>query len=150
MLSLAELRRAAAWLDRARRGARLDKIVQTEGGELALQLAGSEALPPGDRLNLLLCARPGVARVSAVAKLPGAPDTPPQLAQWLRAHLDGARLRGVALEGADRQLRLRFETREERASVLLSLLGPRSNVYAIGAVKRIDVAPRAAQQRLCA
>ena len=142
MLSLAELRRAAALLDRTRRGARVEKIVQTENAELVLQLAGAEDLPPGDRLNLLLCVRPGVARVASLAKLPPAPEAPPQLAQWLRAHLAGARLRGVALEGVDRQLRLRFETREERGSLLFSVLGPRSNVYALDSADRLVAAAR--------
>jgi predicted ribosome quality control (RQC) complex YloA/Tae2 family protein len=137
MLSLVELRRVAAWLDRTRRGARVDKIVQGERGDVVLLLAGSETLPPQDRLALLLCARPGVARISALRALPRAPAAPPPLAQWLRAHLAGARLRGVPMEGADRQVRLRFDTREEKLSLLFSILGPRSNVYALDAGERV-------------
>ncbi len=142
MLSLAELRRAAAVLDRTRRGARLDKIVQTERAELALLLAGSDALPPQDRLALLLCPRPGVARVAALPAMPPAPTPPPQLAQYLRAHLDGARLRSAEIEGADRQVRLRFDTREEKLSLLFSILGPRSNVYALDARDRVVASAR--------
>ncbi len=142
MLSLAELRRVAALLDGTRRGARVDKIVQAEDASLALLLSGSDALPPQDRLVLHLCAKPGVARISALRALPPAPASPPQLAQWLRAHLDGGRLRSVALEGADRQVRLRFDTREEKLSLLFSILGPRSNVYALDADERIVASAR--------
>jgi len=142
VLSLAELRRVAALLDRTRRGARVDKIVQSGDASLALLLAGSDALPPQDRLVLHLCAKPGAARIAALRALPPAPPTPPQLAQWLRAHLDGARLRSVQLEGADRQVRLRFDTREEKSSLLFSILGPRSNVYALDAEDRVVASAR--------
>jgi len=142
VLTLTELRRVAALLDRTRRGARVDKIVQTEDASLALLFAGSDSLPPQDRLVLALCAKPGVARVSKLRALPAAPATPPQLAQYLRAHLDGARLRSVQIEGADRQLRLRFDTREEKLSLLFSILGPRSNVYALDADDRVVASAR--------
>ncbi len=142
MLSLAELRRVAALLDRTRRGARVEKIVQSEGVSLALLLSGAEALPPQDRIVLHLCAKPGVARISALRVLPPASPTPPQLAQWLRAHLDGARLRSVQLEGGDRQVRLRFDTREAKGSLLFSILGPRSNVYALDADDRVLASAR--------
>jgi predicted ribosome quality control (RQC) complex YloA/Tae2 family protein len=142
VLTLTELRRVADVLDRTRRGARVDRIVQAEDVRLALLLSGSESLPPQDRLVLSLCAKPGTARVSALRALPAAPASPPQLAQYLRAHLDGARLRSAQLEGADRQLRLRFDTREEKLSLLLSILGPRSNVYALDADDRVVASAR--------
>ncbi|HEU4428842.1 MAG TPA: NFACT RNA binding domain-containing protein [Myxococcota bacterium] len=142
MLSLTELRRVARVLDGTRRGARVEKIVQSENAQLALLLAGAETLPPQERFVLGLCARPGVARVSALRALPQAPAAPPQLAQWLRAHADGARLRGAQIEGADRQLRLRFDTREEKCSLLFSILGPRSNLYALDADDRVVASAR--------
>ena len=142
MLSLVELRRVAEWLERTRRGARVDKIVQTEDASLVLGLAGSDALPPQDRLLLQLCARPGVARIGALRAMPRAPAVAPQLAQWLRAHAEGARLRSVQIEGADRQVRLRFDTRAEKLSLLFSILGPRSNVYALDAEERVVASAR--------
>jgi predicted ribosome quality control (RQC) complex YloA/Tae2 family protein len=142
VLTLAELRRVAGWLDRARRGARVDKVVQTEEASLALLLAGSDALPPQDRLVLHLCANPGAARIGELRGMPPAPASPAQLAQWLRAHAEGARLRSVAIEGADRQVRLRFDTREEKLSLLFSILGPRSNVYALDAEDRVVASAR--------
>jgi predicted ribosome quality control (RQC) complex YloA/Tae2 family protein len=142
MLSLAELRRVAAVLDRTRRGARVEKIVQSDDALLALLLGGSDSLPPQDRLVLGMNAKAGVARVSALRVLPPAAATPPQLAQWLRAHADGARLRSAEIEGADRQLRLRFDTRAEKLSLLFSILGPRSNVYALDAEDRVVASVR--------
>jgi predicted ribosome quality control (RQC) complex YloA/Tae2 family protein len=142
LLTLTELRRVAGVLDRTRRGARVDKVVQAEDASLALVLAGSDVLPPQDRLLLHLCAKPGAARIGALAALPTAPAAPPQLAQWLRAHAEGARLRGAEIEGADRQVRLRFDTRAEKLSLLFSILGPRSNVYALDAEERVVASAR--------
>jgi predicted ribosome quality control (RQC) complex YloA/Tae2 family protein len=131
VLSLAELRRVAAVLQGTRVGGRLDKVVQPDDAELVLHLGGGVDLAAGDRLLLLLSAKPGGARISALAKTRPAPPRPKALAQYLKAHLDGARLREVAIEGEDRLVRMRFDTREAKLSLLFSILGPRSNVYVL-------------------
>ncbi|MDH3685077.1 MAG: NFACT RNA binding domain-containing protein [Myxococcales bacterium] len=131
MLSLRELERATAALG-SWRGARLDRIVQRDH-ELDLVLAGGEAREPGERLSVLLSCRPGFARLSARRRHGPAPPTPPALAQYLKAHVEGGRLREVGLRGGDRQAVLVFETREGRFTLLLSLLGPRSNIYLLDA-----------------
>ena len=131
MLSLRELERATAALDQWR-GARLDRIVQREY-ELELVLAGGEAREPRERLAVLLSCRPGFARLAARRRHGPAPPSPPALAQYLRAHVEGGRLREAAILGGDRQAALVFETREDRFTLLLSILGPRSNVYLLDA-----------------
>jgi predicted ribosome quality control (RQC) complex YloA/Tae2 family protein len=84
-----------------------------------------------DKRWLLLSARPRAARASAPEAAPVAPPKPPAFAQHLRAHFEGMRLAAVAVEGEERQLRLRFEGGEGERSLLLSVLGPRSNLYAL-------------------
>jgi predicted ribosome quality control (RQC) complex YloA/Tae2 family protein len=135
VLSLRELERAAGALG-SWRGARLDKIVQRER-ELELTLAGGEGREPGERLVVLLCCRPGFARISARRRPGPAPPSPPALAQYLRAHVQGGRLREASLLGGDRQAALVFETREGRFTLLLSFLGPRSNVYLLDGRDRL-------------
>jgi predicted ribosome quality control (RQC) complex YloA/Tae2 family protein len=81
--------------------------------------------------------------VSALARTPRAPERPPALAQYLKAHLEGARLREAGLRGADRQLALHFEARDGSRTVLvLALMGPRSNLYVL---ERGEVLTRSAR-----
>jgi predicted ribosome quality control (RQC) complex YloA/Tae2 family protein len=135
-LSLAELRRVARVLAASFEGARVAKLVQPSATELALLLAA------GERRWLLLCARPRAAHVGVLAEAPAAPPAPPAFAQYLRAHYDGARLDRAALEGEERQLRLRFASAEGERSLLFSVLGPRSNLYALDAEDRVVAALR--------
>jgi predicted ribosome quality control (RQC) complex YloA/Tae2 family protein len=133
MLSLLELERAAAAIEAQCRGARLDKVVQSGRDRVALVLYG----PDSRKRTLLLCCDPSFARVSELDRPPRAPETPPAFASWLRKHGVGARLRGAGLRGGDRQLELRFETREGRFALLLSLFGKRSNLYVLDAEDRL-------------
>jgi predicted ribosome quality control (RQC) complex YloA/Tae2 family protein len=135
-LTLTELRRVARVLGAAHAGARIVKIVQPGEAELALLLDRPE------RRWLLLSARPRAARVGALAEAPVAPPSPPAFAQYLRAHFEGARLEAVAVEGEERQMRLRFAGAEGDRSLLLSVLGPRSNLYALDAEDRVSAALR--------
>jgi len=131
VLSLRELRRAVAALERERLGARLDRALQVDGLELVLILSGGGGRPARDKCHLLLSCRPGFARLSILAKPRRALPTPPGFARYLRAHLEGGRLAEVRIADEDRQALLRFETAEGPMELLLSILGPRSNVYLI-------------------
>jgi predicted ribosome quality control (RQC) complex YloA/Tae2 family protein len=132
-LTLTELRRIARVLGAAHAGARIVKIVQPGPTELALLLDRPE------RRWLGLSARPRAARIGALAEAPAAPPSPPAFAQYLRAHFEGARLAAASVEGEDRLLRLRFEP---AGSLLLSVLGPRSNLHALDAEDRVAAALR--------
>jgi predicted ribosome quality control (RQC) complex YloA/Tae2 family protein len=135
-LSLAELRRIARVVAERHANARLSKVVQPGPHEIALLLAGAE------RAWLLLSARPRAARLGELAEAPAAPPAPPAFAQYLRANVEGARLAEVSVAGEERQLRLRFLAAEGERSVLLSVLGPRSNLYALGDGDRVVAALR--------
>lgn len=180
MLSLAELRRVAAWLAAERAGARVSRIAQPGPMELVLQLSGGAQRASGDRCALLLSCQPGAARISerpvraqpadapqaqadagaqaasGAPALPGreaaaagaqAQSAPQALAQWLRAQSGGvrgggARFCGAAVEGAERQARLRFEARGGEFSLLVSLLGARANLYGLDGRDRVMAAAR--------
>jgi predicted ribosome quality control (RQC) complex YloA/Tae2 family protein len=131
VLSLRELRRAAAALERERLGARLDRALQVDGFELVLVLRGGGGRPARDKCHLLLSCRPGFARLSVLAKPRKAPPEPPGFARYLRAHAEGGRLEEVRIVSDDRQVLLRFSAAEGSLDLLLSILGPRSNTYLI-------------------
>jgi len=133
MMSLAELRRAAALIDRELAGARVDRISQPDARRVVISLhrrAGADA-------HLLLCADPAAARLSLVEARSAAPPTPPAFAQLLRARIGGARLAGARIVDADRQAALRFEAPEGAHELLLALLGPRTNLVLLDAEARL-------------
>ena len=134
MLGLAELRRVVALVDRDWRGARVEKVVQPDARRVVVSLWRGGA---GGDLHLLLCAEPRSARLSALAVRPPAPPAPPAFAQLLRARIGGARLAAAAILDEDRQAALRFEGETGAATLLLALLGPRSNVYLLDAERRV-------------
>jgi predicted ribosome quality control (RQC) complex YloA/Tae2 family protein len=142
MLSLAELEHAARAVDASLRGARLERAVQRDAFELELELAGGAAPPEGPRGALLLSCRPGAGRVSWRAARAPAPPSPLPFAQYLRAHLVGARLAGARLRDGDRVLGLAFEGLDGGRELVLQLLGPRSNVYLLDGQDRLALSLR--------
>ena len=134
MLSLCELERAARILDRDFAGARVERWLQPDGERVVVTLyRRDDETGEGGKRHLLFSVAEGVARVSELASTPKAADRPPAFTAWLRAHASRARVLGVSIRDRDRQLALRFESREGELEVLLSLFGRRSNVYALDA-----------------
>ncbi len=136
MLSLVELERVAQALNDQLVGARVERWVEPARGRLAVTLyRGADREPR--KLVLGIDARPELARLSLLQRLPGAPDRMPAFAAYLRAHLSRARLESVSLRGEDRQLMLRFSAREGHYTLLLSIFGRRSNVYLLDEEDRL-------------
>jgi predicted ribosome quality control (RQC) complex YloA/Tae2 family protein len=129
MMSLCELRRAVAILDRDCAGARVDRIVQPDSRRVVLSLYRSGR---GDA-HLLFCIEAQSARLSVIASRPAAPPTPPGFAQLLRARLGGARFTGARIVDGDRQAALRFDGEAGAFELLLAILGPRTNLHLLDA-----------------
>jgi predicted ribosome quality control (RQC) complex YloA/Tae2 family protein len=136
VLGLRELERVASAVSARFGGARLERVVQREGFELELGFAGA------GRAALLLSCRPRTARASLRQAPAAAPPAPPPFAQYLRAHLPGARLAAARVRDGDRILSLAFEAAGGRFELLLQLLGPRSNVYLLDGRSRLLLALR--------
>ena len=125
MMSLAELRRAVAIVDRECAGARVEKIVQPDARRIVLTLyRGARG-----EVHLLFCCEPRSARLSVIETRPAAPPAPPGFAQLLRARLGGARVAGARIVDGDRQAALRFEGEAGDFELLLAILGPRTNLH---------------------
>lgn len=123
MLSLEELRRAARIAHGVWSGARLRRVVQAGPFSLVLVLEKAR-----ERSRLLLCCSPRYARISG-ADAAGPESAVGSFGEYARAHLAGSTLEGVEAAGSDRQVCLRFHSRAGALRLLLSILGPRSNLY---------------------
>jgi predicted ribosome quality control (RQC) complex YloA/Tae2 family protein len=126
MLSLKELKRAAFILEKKLAGTILHRQVETVDGSLALQFRGRDA----DRI-VILCPRPDFARVGIMAEIPSPAEPHPSFMQYMRAHLARAAFGGIQAAETDRQLTVRLLSGEGVFELILSILGPRSNVYLV-------------------
>ena len=136
MLSQVELERVARVIDAELVGARVERWVEPGRGRLAVEFyRGADRAPR--KLVLGIDARPELARIALLERLPKAPPNLPAFAAYLRAHLSRARFEAASIRGDDRQLALHFETREDRYCLLLSIFGRRSNVYLLDGEDRL-------------
>lgn len=141
MLSLVELERVAEVLTAHVVGGRIERWVEPDRGRLAFSVYRRDG-DDARKLVLGIDARPELAHLGLHERLPKAPERMPAFAAWLRAHAGRARLEAAGLRGDDRQLALRFETREGGITLLLSIFGRRSNLYVLDAEDRLVQALR--------
>ena len=136
MLSLVELSRVVEALRTCCVGGRVERFVEPDRGRLAFSLYRRDD-DDKQKWFLELDARPELAHVALVPRLPKAPERLPAFCAYLRAHLSRAKLEEVALRGDDRQLALRFSAREGERTLLLSIFGRRSNLYLLDEADRL-------------
>jgi predicted ribosome quality control (RQC) complex YloA/Tae2 family protein len=124
MLSLREVRHAASVLQSLLAGARLQRIVQPDEFRLVM-----EFYRQGDSHIVLFSCRPPFARISLMEEMPRAPQVPPAFVQYARAHLLNTAFVRVATEANDRRLGILVGPQDGSYELMLSILGPRSNIY---------------------
>jgi predicted ribosome quality control (RQC) complex YloA/Tae2 family protein len=151
VLSLRELERAATILAREIVGHRIQQAVQTDETSVVLELYGAsfaqraegERRPSGlERRWLVLSCDAERARVGALREAPESSGSAPRFAQYLRAHLRGARITRVELRDGERQLALRTSGAEGDATLLLAIFGRKSNLAVLDAQDRIALTLR--------
>jgi len=141
MLSLVELERAAVALTEAFVGGRVERWVEPERGRLAFSIYRRDE-DSKNKGTIGIDARPELAHLGLLDRMPKAPSSMPAFSAYLRAHLSRARLEGAELRGHDRQLALRFSTRDGEYTLLLSIFGRRSNLYLLDGEDRVIQALR--------
>lgn len=142
MLSRRELARAARALAARVADGHVDRVVQ-RGARLELTLSGPPRAGDGrDRVLLVLSADARHARAGEARAFDAAPPAPPGFAQLLRARVNRARILAVSGSDAERELSLRLRAGGEERTLVLQLLGPRSNVYLLDATGRLEGALR--------
>jgi predicted ribosome quality control (RQC) complex YloA/Tae2 family protein len=136
MLSLVELERVAIALTLRWVGGRVERWVEPAPGRICVSLYRRDENE--QRKSVLdLDARPDVAHLGELVRMPGAPESLPAFSAYLRAHLSRARLESASLRGGDRQLALRFSAEEGAFDLVLSIFGRKSNLYLLDAEGRL-------------
>jgi predicted ribosome quality control (RQC) complex YloA/Tae2 family protein len=137
MLSLRELQRAARILETEFSGSALKRIAQPDAQKLVLSFEG----PNGKGCVLLSCDA-DYARVCLAETPPGAEHYSSSFCEYIQAHLTGTVLSGVDTSDEDRGIGLRLQARSSSWTLLLSVLGKRSNVYLLESGGRLVHAMR--------
>lgn len=138
VLCLREIRRAGRILDAAVTGCVLKRVAQADALSLLLTCVDRGKT----RTGILLSCDPEYARVCALEDT-GAPGAPAgSFAEFARARLAGAIVSGVSVSGRNRQIRLELDARPDSWSLILSIMGPRSNLYLADAMGRLAHAMR--------
>lgn len=129
MLSLRELERAAAAVDRELCGARVQRVAEPGPRELCLVLRDANR----ENQGLYFCVEPARARLLRGPAPRGEPAAS-GFAELLRARLKGQHLRAAELPWRDRLVALRFDN---DLTLLLAVMGSRSNLLLLDRDDRI-------------
>lgn len=131
-LSLEDIAAVVRELAPALTGGWIQKIHQP--APLAISL---EVRVPRQTLILHLSADPDMARLHLITgRLPN-PAVPPAFCQFLRAHIQGARLEAVEQVPDERIVRLRLFTRDGPCSLIAELTGRSANLYLVDGAERV-------------
>ena len=106
MLSLVELERVAEILRQELIGGRVERWVEPERGRLAFSMH-RRGEDEARKVVLDIDARPEMAHVGRLARMPRAPAAMPAFTAYLRAHLGRARLEDVSIRSGLEQLTVR-------------------------------------------
>jgi predicted ribosome quality control (RQC) complex YloA/Tae2 family protein len=90
-----------------------------------------EVRAPGHTHRLLVSCHPDVARLHLVTQPIQNPQTPPAFCQYLRAHVQGARIDAVTPVPNDRIVHLHLTTKEGPGIVVAELTGKRANLLVL-------------------
>ncbi|MCC6464336.1 MAG: DUF814 domain-containing protein [Planctomycetes bacterium] len=143
MLSYPELQTALEVIAPLVVGARVQRVVQPDDHTLVLELYGwdSDRSEGGKRVLKLSC-HPQFGRVALCETMPKAPAWPPEFAAFLKSRMSRPRLKQLELLNQDRQLVLHLEDKQGGLLLLLSLMGNRSNIYALAPDMTLSAAMR--------
>jgi len=131
MLRLRELRRAARQLHGILAGATLRKVSQPGDQKLILTFEAADR-----RFYVLISAHPDYARL-CLTDLPERSDPPGSFCEYMRAHLQGLRFDSIDVRDGDRQVGIQLVKGEDRFTLVLSILGARTNLYLLDQQRRL-------------
>lgn len=113
-------------------GGWLQKVFQPAPRVLLLEVRAR-----GRTLLLLCSADPATARVHLASRRLPNPASPPPFCQFLRAHVQGARIDRVEQMGGDRIVRLRLTGHEGPCSLIVAMTGRTADLLVLDAGDRI-------------
>lgn len=104
-------------------GAWIQKVFQPTPRSIVLELRAK-----GRTVSLLLSAEPQTTRVHLLSRRLPNPPAPPSFCQFLRAHVQGARIEAVEQPAGDRIIRLRLTARHGPCALIGQLTGRTADV----------------------
>ena len=131
-LTATEIAKVMGELAPALAGGWIQKIYQPTGRTILLEIRD-----PGQTHRLLISCHQESARLHFTTSAFQNPPTPPPFCQFLRAHLQGARIDGVEQIQGDRIVQLRLTTKKGPCCVVAELTGKTSNLYVLDETGRI-------------
>ncbi|MCA8916822.1 MAG: DUF814 domain-containing protein [Planctomycetes bacterium] len=135
------MRRSIRLLEPMIVGRRVQRLVQPDDDTLVLELYGwDDEAESGNKIWLVMSTHAKLGRIGVLNDAPTAPPWPPDFAAFLKARLARGRLAGVRLVNDDRLASLMIEGKEGTFELVLSLMGPRSNLYALDADGKVRAA----------
>lgn len=96
-----------------------------------------EIRTPGKTHRLLVSCQPETARVHFICQAPLNPVSPPGFCQFLRAHIQGARIDDIQQVPNDRIVEMHLTTKEGPRSIVCELTGKMANILVLDADNRV-------------
>jgi predicted ribosome quality control (RQC) complex YloA/Tae2 family protein len=131
-LSVAEIEAVVREIAPVLTGGWVQKIHQPTPRAITLQVRA-----PGQTLSLFVSADPDTARLHFLTQPQPNPAAPPPFCQFLRAHIQGARLDGIEQVQGDRIVRFRMTARGGTCSLIAQLTGKRADLLLLNAEDKI-------------
>ena len=131
-LTVTEIAKVTGELTPALAGGRIQKIYQPTARTILLEIRA-----PGQTHRLLISCHPETACLHFTTAVFQNPPTPPPFCQFLRAHLQGARIDQVEQLQGDRIVQLALTTKEGPCRLVAELTGKTSNLLVLDEAGRI-------------
>jgi predicted ribosome quality control (RQC) complex YloA/Tae2 family protein len=113
-------------------GGWIQKIFQPAPRAITLEIRA-----PGRTLRLFCSADPETARLHLLSRPQPNPASPPPFCQFLRAHIQGARIDGIEQVQGDRVVRLSLTAREGPCALVVELTGRSADILVVDGEDKI-------------
>lgn len=107
-----------------------------------------EIRTPGHTLSLFISADPETARLHLLTQRFPNPPSPPPFCQFLRAHIQGARIDGLEQVQGDRIVHLRLTAREGPCTLIAELTGRKANLLLVDGEERVMTLLESAREQI--
>jgi len=131
-LSVSDIAAVTGELAPALRGGWIQKIRQPAPEAITLEIR-----TPGQTLSLLMCAHPETARLHLAGQPLPNPPTPPSFCQFLRAHIQGARIDGMMQMTGDRIVCIHLTAREGPHTLIAELTGRQADLLLLNEREKV-------------
>jgi predicted ribosome quality control (RQC) complex YloA/Tae2 family protein len=125
-LSIAEISAVLEEIAPALKGGWIQKIHQPTAHSLVLEIR-----IPGKTHRLFMSCEPGTARLHVVSRPLLNPSTPPAFCQYLRAHVQGARVDAITQIAHERIIEFHLTTQKSPRTLVCALTGKTANVLVL-------------------